>query len=238
MVTVTTTFGSFFLPFIKDKIKKTSDNYIDHEFNKKLDNHKAQLQKENEKYKNELEESLESIRKEHKRDLINYDLFTNKVFIVYPEIYGLIQKSLKDIWLINTIYSIPKAEDSKDVEELEKLLLHLEATKKERQKLKLDFQKDDKNDFASKFLEFYIESKRRKTFEKNEITYSYFLENKIYFSQKMINLVQSFYINLRMHSESQNIDLSKKPQDYETIFFKTNNKILTQIKMELKNKVY
>lgn len=236
LVTVLTTFGSLFLPFIKEKIKKLSDTYIDHEFNKKLENHRAQLQKENEKYKKELEESLELVRKEHRQELINYDLFTNQVFIIYPKVYGLIQKSLNDIWLNNTIYSVPKAEDSKSPEELEELLLQLEATTKEIQQLKLSFQTDEKGDFAFKFLEFYSNLKKRKTMEKNEITFSYFLENKIYFSQEMINLVETFYLNLKMHSQDQNTSFSKKSLDYEEIFLTTNNKILQQIKKELQNK--
>lgn len=50
--------------------------------------------------------------------------------------------------------------------------------------------------------------------EKNEITFSYFLENKIYFSQEMINLVETFYLNLKMHSQDQNTSFSKKSLDY------------------------
>jgi len=58
--------------------------------------------------------------------------------------------------------------------------------------------------------------------EKNEITFSYFLENKIYFSQEMINLVETFYLNLKMHSQDQNTSFSKKSLDYEEIFLKTS----------------
>ena len=71
--------------------------------------------------------------------------------------------------------------------------------------------------------------------EKNEITFSYFL-GKIYFSQEMINLVETFYLNLKMHSQDQNTSFSKKSLDYEEIFLTTNNKILQQIKKELQNK--
>ena len=88
--------------------------------------------------------------------------------------------------------------------------------------MKLSFQTDEKGDFAFKFLEFYSNLKKRKTMEKNEITFSYFLENKIYFSQEMINLVETFYLNLKMHSQDQNTSFSKKSLDYEEIFLKTS----------------
>lgn len=213
-----------------------SELYIKNTFNKELETHKSKLIQENDKYKRELEISIEKVRKEHLQDLTNYDLFTNKIFIIYPELYGLIQKSLKDVPYINTITEIPDVAKIESINELETLLLQLEMPDKYINKLKDSYDSLDRNSFSFEFLELYTELKRKKTIERNELVISYLLDNKIYFSQKMIDLVSTYYSNLSFFLRKRNSNEMKELIKYQSMFTEANQKIENQIRDELQRK--